>query len=781
LRRVTRVLLRELLQKQSFELGLHVVDRAEITRLNETFLQHEGPTDVITFDYHEPDASTMLAGDIFVCIEEACGQARRFRTTWQSEFVRYIVHGVLHLSGYDDRRVADRRRMKHAEDRLLRELAKRFRFEELTPKTARPQTKTRRNSAPREPKRSGHFPDQTRARPRASGQRCGQFPAANTKPFRKTTQPLAPAIQPGLDRLYNLYPGYPIGAGEIELGFGPLAERLASHERVVIDGMGGVMWGDFRERLQRALVLCGVKFEWLDVREALKPATEIERLIEPFLGGDDPLFGSRNRRSFRDFFIPEKLQSLPVRFAGSRRVIAYGTGAGLVLSPGGTPAPVIYLDVPKNEIQFRARAGSITNLGAAQSEDPKRMYKRFYFVDWPALRKHAAELVPHIDWMVDTQRPEEPTFMSGAALRKGLAKAARTWCRVRPWFEPGPWGGQWMKQRFRGLEGEAPNLAWSFELISPENGLAFESSGRLLEVSFDFLMAQERTAVLGDFAERFGYEFPIRFDYLDTFGGGNLSVQCHPRPEYAWRNFGERFTQDETYYLTDCAPDARVFLGFQPGVSPLKFERALRTSFREAKRLDVENFVQTHPSRKHGLYLISNGTIHCSGVNNLVLEISATPYIFTFKMYDWLRLDLDGRPRPLNIERAMDNLYFERQGERVVRELIAQPRLLACGPDWQWLHLPTHAEHLYDVHRFDFSGQIEAHADGSPHVLNVVEGGPVMLETAGARPQQFAFAETFIVPAAAGSYRLRSQTGQPVKVVKAFLKPEARALPGYLQ
>ena len=441
---------------------------------------------------------------------------------------------------------------------------------------------------------------------------------------------------------------------------------------------------------------------------------------------------------------------------------------------------IVYLDVPKNEIQFRARAGSIANLGASEPEGPKRMYKRFYFADWPVLRAHAAQLLPKIDCIVDTQRPDEPAFMSGVALRKGLAGAAGTWCRVRPWFEPGPWGGQWMKARFPAMSSEAPNLAWSFELISPENGLAFESSGRLLEVAFDFLMAQEHQAVLGDFAERFGYEFPIRFDYLDTFSGGNLSVQSHPRPEYAWRNFGERLTQDETYYLTDCAPEARVFLGFQRGVNAREFERALRTSFQEAKPLLVDNFVQNYASQRHGLYLIPNGTIHCSGANNLVLEISATPYIFTFKMYDWLRLDLDGQPRALNIDRALENLYFERQGERVERELIAQPRVLASGPDWQWLHLPTHAEHLYDVHRFDFTSHVEVQADGSPHVLNVVEGGAVILEIAGVPPQPFAFAETFIVPAATGSYRLRSQSGRPVKVVKAFLKPEAKRSPAYL-
>jgi len=602
------------------------------------------------------------------------------------------------------------------------------------------------------------------------------------KPFRKTSQALAPAIHKQVNGAYNIYPGYPIGPDRIQLGFAALALQIAPAERIVIDGMGGVLWEDFKGRLQAACERIGVKFEWLDVAVALKSPEEMERIIAPFLGGDDPLFGTRNHRPLRDFFVPEKLAALSARFTSGRRVILHGTGAALVQPPHSTRSNVlVYVDVPKNEIQFRSRAGSITNLGAPQAEDAKRMYKRFYFTDWPPLRAHQAALMPHLDLVVDAQRPEDPAFMSGDDLRAALARISSSWCRVRPWFEPGPWGGQWMRRKFAGLDGDFPNLAWSFELISPENGLAFESGGRLLEISFDFLMAQENRAVLGEFAERFGPEFPIRFDYLDTFDGGNLSVQCHPRPEYAWRNFGERFTQDETYYLTDCAPDAQVYLGFQPGMDRGEFEKALEKSFREASPLPVEKFVQEQPGRRHGLYLIPSGTIHCSGKNNLVLEISATPYIFTFKMYDWMRLDLDGRPRPLNIERAMENLYFDRQGERVRGELISQPRPLARGNGWEQIHLPTHAEHIYDVHRFDFSTSVTSTTDGSPQVLNVVEGGPVVLETPNTPPQPFAFAETFIVPAATERYKLRSDSGQSVKVVKAFLKPAARKLPEYLK
>jgi probable rRNA maturation factor len=89
------------------ELWLHLVTSREITKLNETFLRHAGTTDVIAFNYSEPQhfrkqARRELNGEIFICVEEAVGQARRFRATWQAELLRYAIHGILHLLGYDD-------------------------------------------------------------------------------------------------------------------------------------------------------------------------------------------------------------------------------------------------------------------------------------------------------------------------------------------------------------------------------------------------------------------------------------------------------------------------------------------------------------------------------------------------------------------------------------------------------------------------------------------------------------------------------------------------------
>jgi probable rRNA maturation factor len=157
LRRIVIALLADSLREEGFELGVSLVGSEQITRLNEKFLQHSGPTDVISFDYNEMDdnrekvgravpsapqrvaiaknagsrALPRIHGDIFICVEEALKQARRFSTNWQSELVRYVVHGTLHLRGFDDTRPGERRKMKREEDRLLRELSDEFELRKL--------------------------------------------------------------------------------------------------------------------------------------------------------------------------------------------------------------------------------------------------------------------------------------------------------------------------------------------------------------------------------------------------------------------------------------------------------------------------------------------------------------------------------------------------------------------------------------------------------------------------------------------------------------------------
>jgi probable rRNA maturation factor len=148
LRKITQALLQETWPQGSFDLAIYVVAKPEMTRLNETYLRHKGTTDVITFDYaeeagqesgqgEERPTALLLHGEIFVCLDEAVSQARRFHTTWQSELVRYVVHGVLHLLGYDDAASRARRKMKTAEEALVHQLAHQFELHRLGVTTER--------------------------------------------------------------------------------------------------------------------------------------------------------------------------------------------------------------------------------------------------------------------------------------------------------------------------------------------------------------------------------------------------------------------------------------------------------------------------------------------------------------------------------------------------------------------------------------------------------------------------------------------------------------------
>lgn len=586
--------------------------------------------------------------------------------------------------------------------------------------------------------------------------------------WRNSTQPLLQQhVYEGsnIESDYNPIPYHKLGKGKVYSGFGSLVAWIIEQKDVLIDGYGGVFFNEIQQEVQQKLEENGFSVKWRFTSDYFKSETDVEEMVKPFLGGSEDVWGFKTNLNLKDFFKLDEFLALEKDNQVDINIVI-GIGAGLL----NWDAPVVYFDIPKNEIQYRMRAGSVSNLGTSVQDKAFKMYKRFYFVDWVVLNNYKTELLEKIAVIADGQRVGRPNWLFKSDLVEGLRKLSHSVLRARPWFESGSWGGQWMKEHLNGLNASEVNYAWSFELITPENGVVLESDGNLLEIPFDLLMTIEYQAILGKHAEQFGNYFPIRFDFLDTFKGGNLSIQCHPSKSYIREKFGETITQDETYYILDCEPGAKVYLGFQEDIDPQEFRTALEVSQLKKQEILIEKYVRSFPSRKHELFLIPNGTVHSSGINNMVLEISATPYIFTFKMYDWLALDLNGQPRPINIEHAFNNLRFERKGALVPKELIAKQVLFDRGNDWEILHLPTHKEHFYDVHRIEFDTEVIIETEDRCHVLMLVEGTSISVEVAENETSKFHYAETFIIPAATQRYKLINHGKGKAKVIKAFLK-----------
>jgi mannose-6-phosphate isomerase class I len=283
--------------------------------------------------------------------------------------------------------------------------------------------------------------------------------------------------------------------------------------------------------------------------------------------------------------------------------------------------------------------------------------------------------------------------------------------------------------------------------------------------------------LLGDAVHaRFGTEFPIRFDFLDTIAGGNLSLQVHPLTEYIQDRFGMHYTQDESYYLVDAVGDACVYLGLRDGISPIDMARDLDAAQRSADRpFPAERYVDKWPARPHDHFLIPAGTVHCSGANSMVLEISATPYIFTFKMWDWGRLGLDGVPRPIHLEHALNNIQWDRTTEWTRANLINRIEPLAQGDGWREERTGLHEREFIETRRHWFTAPVPHDTHGGVNVLNLVEGEEAMVESpSGAFPPLVVhYAETFIIPAAAGPYTIRPHglsVGRQCATIKAFVR-----------
>jgi mannose-6-phosphate isomerase class I len=575
---------------------------------------------------------------------------------------------------------------------------------------------------------------------------------------------------------YDKFPTVPVPAAhtrECWIGWKEIAQGLRTsvepHSVLVVDCYPGVHVDDVRDALAAALQPTLV----LDTREAFKPAEAIDDLVAPDLRGNDPIFGHLTRLRLDDFLDPHRVAKLRAAISLARGLaIVVGPGAALVCPEFST---LVYADMPRWEGQLRQRRNEVPNLGVANHSLPGPLkYKRAFFVDWRAADREKRRTMARWDFLLDTTHRTTPKLITGAAHLAALDAAVRQPFRVVPFFDPGPWGGQWMKE-VCDLDRNARNFAWCFDCVPEENSLLLAFARAQVEIPAINLVFREPERLLGEAVHaRFGAEFPIRFDFLDTMGGGNLSLQVHPSAEQAREEFGLPYTQDESYYILDAKPGARVYLGRASCAERAEMFAALAAA-QHSGQFDVEKYAASFQARPHDHFLIPAGTLHCSGAGSMVLEISATPYIFTFKLWDWGRVGLDGKPRPINLERGQRAIHWERDADYAQRHLVNRVTPVASGVGWREERTGLHPTEFIETRRHWFSGPVAHDTSGGVNVLNLVQGEAALVEspTEAFSPFVVHYAETFIVPAAVGCYTIRPYgrvLGAECATLKAFVR-----------
>ena len=569
----------------------------------------------------------------------------------------------------------------------------------------------------------------------------------------------------------------PGGAGRCVEGWDAVCEKLseaiaargAVRTVVTVECYTGVLENEIIEALQTLAPVHVVRST-----QAFHTPDVIDRKVAPFNGGEDPVFGWMTGLRMSDFLNRDKVERLATAIdeIQSGLVMVLGSGASLI-HPGDI---LVYADMARWEAQMRMRRDEISNLGVEnRSLKWSLQYKRAFFTDWRVCDRLKREVMARWDFVLDTNKPGQPRLADAEAVRAGLKEATRRPFRVVPFFDPAPWGGQWMKDACD-LDRDVENYGWCFDCVPEENSVLLRFGETIMELPSIDVVFQEPRALLGERVHaRFGDEFPIRFDFLDTMGGGNLSFQVHPLTEYIQQRFGMHYTQDESYYLLDADDNATVYLGTSEGIDPSEMVADLEAAQRGEKAFDDERFVNRWPAKKHDHFLIPAGTCHCSGAGAMVLEISATPYIFTFKMWDWGRTGLDGLPRPIHLDHGVKNIQWERTTEWVREHLINRVEEVATGEGWREERTGLHEREFIETRRHWFTGTVAHDTEGGVNVLNLVEGREAVVEspTGAFEPFVVHYAETFIVPASVGGYTIRpcgESEGQQCATVKALVR-----------
>jgi mannose-6-phosphate isomerase class I len=578
--------------------------------------------------------------------------------------------------------------------------------------------------------------------------------------------------------MYNKNPTIKISSEHDKciLGWKAINDQIAAtvknlknkNSHIVVECYQGCDLAEIRKELSSYFDYASI----IDSSNYMKPELVIRRMTQSDVT-DHRVFGVITKLRIHDFFETAKIEHLKRKQTKTNLTIYFGIGASLLVD---NPDVLIYADMARWEIQQRMRKNLVDNIGVNnRQESIEEQYKRAYFVDWRVCDELKKDLLTNLDFVLDTNTPSDPKLATGNAIRSALTQAISQPFSVVPYFDAGPWGGQWMKEKFD-LDENTTNFAWSFNCVPEENSLLIEFSNSNFEIPSINVVFYKPLELLGPaIYNEFGAEFPIRFDFLDTMDGGNLSLQVHPVKEYIMEQFGMTYTQDESYYIIDAGDDAFVYLGTNDKINPNDMLDDLKRSQSEGHIFDAEKYATKWSAKKHDHFLIPAGTVHCSGKDCMVLEISATPYIFTFKLWDWGRLGMDGRPRPISIEHGQKVIQWDRTSDWTRNNLINQFEEISCGDGWIEEKTGLHDLEFIETRRQWFNCKVYHNTENTLNVLMIIDGEQAIIEspTDAFDPFIVNFCEAFIVPANVGEYTVKPtglSKNKKIALIKAFVK-----------
>jgi len=560
-----------------------------------------------------------------------------------------------------------------------------------------------------------------------------------------------------------------------------IMESLPAHGVLALDGYVGAQYEALMDRIEEQL--SGKSVCRIAVSSAYKSSGQLESMLEETLPQDreiDPIliFGKSIHREIESLFDATKTEKLRTQIAEAKKsanlVIVYGAGCTCKELRSASDVAV-FLDVTPCHVTTRVQEQRVQALGDEGKRSLAYIFRRLYYYDYEIMMLHRQNLIDQrqIDFYVDSNLENKLKLLPIDRLWEVFDCLVQYPFRCTPVYLEGVWGGYFVK-KLRNLPDDMKNCAWVFDMIPNEVSLQIKLGGSTLHTPFSTFFRAECKKLMGEESvSRFGRIFPIRFNYDDTYGGsGNMSIQVHPPQEYNQSHFGEPFQQDESYYVVKTA-GSKTYLGLQDDCNIDEFFACIDTAEKEHIPFDHDKYVNSFPSEQGDQFLLPGGTIHSSGRNQVVLEIgSYTIGSYTFKLYDYLRSDLDGVPRPIHSVHGKNVLVTSRRRSAVDGVLRPKPTTVREGNGWREEIVGEHELIYFSLRRLAFERSIHDDTKGRFHVLVLVEGDEVLIYSKADPTKYFhqKHMEMVVIPASMGEYGILNLGAVPCKITKTLLK-----------